>query len=116
MLILILGANFSGYLLPWDQRAYWAVTISTGMLSYVPGIGDALQRIVRGGAEIGSETLLAFYTYHTTVLPVLLIAGMAFHFWRVRKAGGVVAAECAGQGGRGRPSTGLSPIAPSKKR
>jgi quinol-cytochrome oxidoreductase complex cytochrome b subunit len=45
---------------------------------------------VRGGAEIGSDTLLTFYTYHTTVLPVLAIGLMAFHFWRVRKAGGVV--------------------------
>jgi quinol-cytochrome oxidoreductase complex cytochrome b subunit len=90
LLLLVLGSAFTGYLLPWDQRAYWAVTISTGMLSYVPAIGEALQRIVRGGAEIGSDTLLAFYTYHTTVLPVLVIGGMAFHFWRVRKAGGVV--------------------------
>ena len=90
LLLLVLSSAFTGYLLPWDQRAYWAVTISTGMLSYVPVIGDALQRVVRGGVEIGSETLLAFYTYHTTVLPVLLVAGMGFHFWRVRRAGGVV--------------------------
>ncbi len=103
LLLLVLGSAFTGYLLPWDQRAYWAVTISTGMLPYVPGIGDALQRIVRGGAEIGSETLLAFYTYHTTVLPVLLIAGMTFHFWRVRRAGGVVEPPAHGDGGNEQP-------------
>jgi quinol-cytochrome oxidoreductase complex cytochrome b subunit len=49
-----------------------------------------LQQVARGGAEIGSDTLLTFYTYHTTVLPVLAVSLMAFHFWRVRKAGGVV--------------------------
>ena len=86
----VLGAAFTGYLLPWDQRAYWAVTIATGMLAYVPFVGEALQHVVRGGAEIGAETLLAFYTYHTTVLPVLFVGGMGFHFWRVRKAGGVI--------------------------
>jgi quinol-cytochrome oxidoreductase complex cytochrome b subunit len=101
LLLLVLGSAFTGYLLPWDQRAYWAVTISTGMLSYVPAIGETLQRVVRGGAEIGSETLLAFYTYHTTVIPVLLIGGMAFHFWRVRKAGGVVEPPGEGEGKNG---------------
>jgi quinol-cytochrome oxidoreductase complex cytochrome b subunit len=90
LLVGVLASAFTGYLLPWDQRAFWAVTISTGMLTYVPLVGDALQAIVRGGADIGSETLLAFYTYHTTVLPTLAIALMAFHFWRVRRAGGVV--------------------------
>jgi len=103
LLLLVLSSAFTGYLLPWDQRAYWAVTISTGMLSYVPGVGGALQHVVRGGAEIGSATLLAFYTYHTTALPVLLIAGMAFHFWRVRRAGGVVEPPADGDDGEGPP-------------
>ncbi len=86
----ILAANFTGYLLPWDQLAYWAVTICTGMLAYVPGIGGWLQQVARGGAEIGSATLVLFYSFHTTLLPVMLVLGMGFHFWRVRKAGGVV--------------------------
>jgi quinol-cytochrome oxidoreductase complex cytochrome b subunit len=86
----VLASAFTGYLLPWDQRAFWAVTISTDMLAYVPALGDVLQEIVRGGAEIGADTLLIFYTFHTTVLPVLAIGLMAFHFWRVRKAGGVI--------------------------
>ncbi len=101
LLLLVLASAFTGYLLPWDQRAYWAVTVSTGMLVYVPGLGDALRHIVQRGAEIGSDTLLAFYTYHTTVIPVLLIAGMAFHFWRVRRAGGVVAPSDDADGARG---------------
>ena len=90
LLVAILGAGFTGYLLPWDQLSYWAITISTAMIAYVPGIGVWLQRSVRGGEEIGGATLLNFYTLHTTLIPALLIIVMAFHFWRVRKAGGVV--------------------------
>ncbi len=86
----ILAANFTGYLLPWDQLSYWAVTICTGMLGYIPVIGDWLQAFARGGAEIGRGTLVLFYSFHTTVVPVVLIVLMAFHFWRVRKARGVV--------------------------
>jgi len=86
----VLASAFTGYLLPWDQRAFWAVTISTAMLAYLPVVGDGLQAIVRGGADLGAETLLAFYTWHTTILPALAIVLMAFHFWRVRKAKGVV--------------------------
>jgi quinol-cytochrome oxidoreductase complex cytochrome b subunit len=90
LLLCVLASNFTGYLLPWDQLSYWAVTISTGMLSYVPVVGETLQRVVRGGADIGPETLINFYTLHTTIVPVCLIVLMAFHFWRVRRAGGVV--------------------------
>ncbi|MBT8461626.1 MAG: cytochrome b N-terminal domain-containing protein [Gemmatimonadetes bacterium] len=90
LLLVVLAANFTGYLLPWDQLSFWAITIVTGMLGYVPWIGDGLIRLARGGAEIGSATLINFYTFHTTVIPVTIVGLMAFHFWRVRKAGGVV--------------------------
>lgn len=90
LLATVMTAAFTGYLLPWDQLAYWAVTVATGMLGWVPLIGDWLQRSVRGGADIGADTLTTFYTLHTTIVPVLLIALMGFHFWRVRRAGGVV--------------------------
>lgn len=90
LLLCVLASNFTGYLLPWDQLSYWAVTISTGMLTYIPGGGTLLQRVVLGGPEIGSQTLINFYTLHTTIVPVCLIALMGFHFWRVRRAGGVV--------------------------
>jgi quinol-cytochrome oxidoreductase complex cytochrome b subunit len=86
----VLAANFTGYLLPWDQLAYWAVTICTGMFGYVPWVGGWLQSVARGGAEVGSATLVLFYTFHTTLVPVALVVLMGFHFWRVRKAGGVV--------------------------
>ena len=87
---LVLANAFTGYLLPWDQLSYWAVTISTGMLSYVPLVGGALQRIARGGPDVGTETLVLFYTVHTSIVPALLVVVVSFHFWRVRKAGGVV--------------------------
>jgi quinol-cytochrome oxidoreductase complex cytochrome b subunit len=93
----VLAANFTGYLLPWDQLAYWAVTICTGMFSYVPWIGGWLQQMARGGPEIGAATLIIFYSLHTTLVPVFLVLGMGFHFWRVRKSGGVVDPRPAGE-------------------
>jgi quinol-cytochrome oxidoreductase complex cytochrome b subunit len=90
LLACVLAFNFTGYLLPWDQLSYWAVTIVTAMLGYVPAIGGVLERIARGGPELGTGTLVLFYTLHTTILPVTVLFLMALHFWRVRKAGGVV--------------------------
>jgi len=89
LFFLVLASNFTGYLLPWDQLAYWAVTISTGMLEYVPGIGLRIQHLVRGGPEIGQATLGIFFALHTAVIPILIAGLMAFHFWRIRKAGGL---------------------------
>ncbi|MBW1900128.1 MAG: cytochrome b N-terminal domain-containing protein [Deltaproteobacteria bacterium] len=86
----VLIANFTGYLLPYDQLAYWAVTVSTGMLEYIPGIGIYLQETVRGGSDIGRATLRIFFAIHTAIVPVGLIILMAFHFWRIRRAGGLV--------------------------
>ena len=90
LLLFVVFSNFTGYLLPWDQLAYWAITVSTSMLSYIPLFGDSLVEMVRGGAEVGESTLLIFYNFHTGILPLLLVVVMGFHFWRVRKAGGVV--------------------------
>jgi quinol-cytochrome oxidoreductase complex cytochrome b subunit len=90
MLCLVVMSNITGYLLPWDQLAFWAITIVTGMLEYVPLIGLWLQEMVRGGAEMGPDTMSNFFALHTAVLPILLIALMPFHFWRIRKARGLV--------------------------
>lgn len=90
LLLFVVFSNFTGYLLPWDQLAYWAITVSTSMLSYIPLIGDSVVEMVRGGAEVGESTLLIFYNFHTGILPLLIVVVMGFHFWRVRKAGGVV--------------------------
>jgi quinol-cytochrome oxidoreductase complex cytochrome b subunit len=65
---LVLAANLTGYLLPWDQLAYWATTICLGMLEYVPGFGGRLQQWVMGGPQIGAATLRNFFALHTAVL------------------------------------------------
>lgn len=90
LLILVIFSNFSGYLLPWDQLAFWAITVSTSMLNYVPLFGDQLATLVRGGNEVGAPTLLIFYNFHTAILPLTLAILMGFHFWRARKNKGVV--------------------------
>lgn len=87
---VVLAANFTGYLLPYDQLAYWAVTVSTGMLEYVPIIGAGLQEAIRGGREVGPATLRIFFAIHTALVPAVLLPLMGFHFWRIRKAGGLV--------------------------
>ena len=90
MFLLILGSNFTGYLLPWDQLAFWAVTICTGMLEYIPLIGEGLKQIILGGTDLGPATLSNFFAIHTAIIPACLFLLLPFHFWRVRKAGGLV--------------------------
>ncbi|MEE4258421.1 MAG: cytochrome b N-terminal domain-containing protein [Bacteroidales bacterium] len=93
LMILVIFSNFTGYLLPWDQLAYWAITVSTSMLQYVPVAGNWLVEFVRGGVDVNASTLLIFYNFHTAILPLTIVILMVFHFWRVRKAGGVVVSE-----------------------
>jgi quinol-cytochrome oxidoreductase complex cytochrome b subunit len=107
LLACVATSSFTGYLLPWDQRSYWAVTIVTGMFDYVPALGEWLQRVVRGGSEIGTSTLVTFYALHTTLVPVAIAVLMALHFWRVRKAGGVVRPRTAEEPTSSRPETVL---------
>ena len=90
MFALVLSANFTGYLLPWDQLAFWAITITTRMLEYIPVLGDWLLELVTRDGELSAETLRLFYALHTGIIPVIVVALMAFHFWRVRKVGGLV--------------------------
>jgi quinol-cytochrome oxidoreductase complex cytochrome b subunit len=96
LLLCVVIGNFTGYLLPWDQLSYWATTIVVGMIGYVPWIGDGLAGMIRGGPEVGSATLVKFHAFHTTVNPLLIIGLMAWHFWRVRKARGVVIPRAPG--------------------
>ncbi|MFN2146170.1 MAG: cytochrome b N-terminal domain-containing protein, partial [Anaerolineales bacterium] len=85
MLLLIIGANFTGYLLPWDQLAYWAITVGTSLLNYIPLIGDPLSQLLLGGPEVGAATLTNFYGLHIAVIPLSIFAIVSFHIWRVRK-------------------------------
>ncbi|MBN1906514.1 MAG: cytochrome b N-terminal domain-containing protein [Deltaproteobacteria bacterium] len=93
LLIIVLSFNFTGYLLPWDQLSFWAVTICTGMLEYIPLTGKWLQSMTRGGLEVGAPTLSIFFAAHTALLPGAMIILLPFHFWRVRKAGGIALSE-----------------------
>jgi quinol-cytochrome oxidoreductase complex cytochrome b subunit len=99
LFLLVLLSNFTGYLLPWDQLAYWAITICIGMVGYIPVLGAPLSDAIRGGAEVGPATISIFYTFHTFILPFSILILTAFHFWRVRKAGGVMPRP-APEGGR----------------
>lgn len=89
LLSLILLSCFTGYLLPWDQTAFWAVTISLNMFDYVPA-GGFLKGLLIGGDGLNEKTLQLFFTLHTTLIPSTLILFLATHFWKVRKAKGVV--------------------------
>jgi len=89
LFLFVLLANFTGYLLPWDQLAFWAITIASSMLAYIPVSGELLQRLILGGTEVSGATLQIFHSLHTTLLPLGFLFCMPYHFWRVRKAGGV---------------------------
>ncbi len=93
LLVLIVFLNFTGYLLPWDQLAYWAITVSTNMIGYLPLIGESLRTTIIGGTELNADTLRTFFTFHTAVLPLLLLLLVFYHFWRVRKAAGILMPE-----------------------
>jgi quinol-cytochrome oxidoreductase complex cytochrome b subunit len=93
MLLLVVLLNFTGYLLPWDQLAYWAIMVSTSILGYFPLLGNTLRTLVLGGNELTALTLLNFFTFHTAVFPVVLVCFSLYHFWRVRKAGGIILPE-----------------------
>jgi len=89
MLLLTLAANFTGYLLPWDQLAFWAITVGTSIINYVPFIGSWLGQLILGGPEVGANTLLNFYAMHISLIPLFIFGLMSYHFWRVRKDGGL---------------------------
>jgi quinol-cytochrome oxidoreductase complex cytochrome b subunit len=87
LLGITLAFSFTGYLLPWDQLSYWAVTVGTNLIGYVPLIGHVLSQLLIGGEQIGQTTLLRFYALHVAVLPLALAMVLMVHIWRVRKDG-----------------------------
>ena len=96
LLAVTLGFSFTGYLLPWDQLSYWAVTVGTNLVSYVPIFGGILTDLLIGGPQIGQPTLQRFYALHVAVLPLLLALFLMVHIWRVRKDGFAVRRGAAG--------------------
>jgi quinol-cytochrome oxidoreductase complex cytochrome b subunit len=91
LFLLTLGLSFTGYLLPWDQLAFWAITVGTNIAAYAPIVGESLKYLLLGGHVIGPGALLRFYVLHCVILPVGALVLIAVHFWRVRKDGGLSA-------------------------
>lgn len=101
LLAITLGLSFTGYLLPWDQLAYWAITIGANIAQSPREVTDALgitryidigglqKLILLGSEEVGEEALIRFYVLHVMILPLLLAFLMTVHFWRIRKDGGL---------------------------
>jgi quinol-cytochrome oxidoreductase complex cytochrome b subunit len=89
LLLLTLGLSFTGYLLPWDQLAFWAITVGTSIAGYAPVMGDPIRKFLLGGDVVGQEALVRFYVLHVCILPGLMSILIAIHFWRIRKDGGL---------------------------
>ena len=93
LLLSTLLLSFTGYLLPWDQLAFWAVTVGTNIAKEAPVVGGTISFLLLGGNQIDQQTLLRFYVLHVFFLPALLWILFAYHMWRVRKDGGLAAVE-----------------------
>jgi len=89
LLLVTLFLSYTGYLLPWDQLAFWAITVGTNIISYVPVLGRPLRFLLLGGHIIGQNALLRFYVLHCVILPLAAVALIAVHFWRIQKDGGL---------------------------
>jgi quinol-cytochrome oxidoreductase complex cytochrome b subunit len=101
LFVITLGLSFTGYLLPWDQLAYWAITIGANIAQSPREITDALsltdkfdvgglqRQLLLGSDVVGEEALIRFYLLHVMILPLALVMLMAVHFWRIRKDGGL---------------------------
>ena len=100
LLLLTLLLSFTGYLLPWDQLALWAVTVGTNMAGFVPVIGAQVKFALLGGVEVTAGTLLRWYVLHVLFLPFIIVIFLAVHFWRVRKDGGHLRTPLAMRGKR----------------
>ena len=87
LLVLTFLLSFTGYLLPWDQLAIWAITVGTNMIGTTPFLGDTIHFLLVGDYSVGQNALLRFYTLHVIGLPLLLSIFLAVHFWRIRKDG-----------------------------
>jgi cytochrome b-561 len=93
LLLATLLLSFTGYLLPWDQLAYWAVTVGTNIAREAPFVGESMRFLLLGGTTIVQATLLRFYVLHVFVLPTVVLVLFAYHMWRIRKDGGLAAFE-----------------------
>ncbi|OGU74287.1 MAG: cytochrome B6 [Ignavibacteria bacterium RIFCSPLOWO2_12_FULL_56_21] len=93
LLVLTLLLSFTGYLLPWDQLAYWAITVGTNIARSAPVVGEWMRFVLLGGTTIDQGTLIRFYVLHVFFLPVIVLFLFAYHMWRVRKDGGLAVVD-----------------------
>ncbi len=89
LLLITLLLSYTGYLLPWDQLAYWGVSVGTNMIKAMPVVGDKIRFLLLGGNITGANALLRFYVLHCVILPLVLSVLVGVHFWRIRKDGGL---------------------------
>jgi quinol-cytochrome oxidoreductase complex cytochrome b subunit len=91
LLLITLLLSYTGYLLPWDQLAFWAITVGSNIASAVPGMGSKIHFLMLGGNMVNANALLRFYVLHCMILPLVAILFVGVHFWRIRKDGGLYA-------------------------
>jgi len=89
LLLLTLFLSYTGYLLPWDQLAFWAITVGSNLISAMPIVGARIRFLILGGNGVNANALLRFYVLHCVILPLAAVAFVAIHFWRIRKDGGL---------------------------
>ncbi len=89
LLLMTLLLSYTGYLLPWDQLAYWAITVGSNIASAVPLMGNKIHFLLLGGNAVNANALLRFYVLHCMILPLTAMFFVAIHFWRIRKDGGL---------------------------
>lgn len=87
LLALTMGFGFTGYLLPWDQKAYWGTTVGSQIPSETPFIGEFIKLFLRGGPEVSGRTISRFYSMHVVILPVMLSMFLVAHFMMIRRQG-----------------------------
>jgi quinol-cytochrome oxidoreductase complex cytochrome b subunit len=89
LLLVVLATAFTGYLLPWDRRAYWAATVGGELIALLPLVGQVARGVLWGGDVVGDDTLVRAFGWHVAALPAVGTLLVAYHLWRVRKAGGL---------------------------
>lgn len=93
LLLITLFLSFTGYLLPWDQLAFWAITVGTNIAKNAPIVGEWIRFVLLGGHEIGQNALIRFYVLHCFFLPIAVLFLFSYHMWRVRKDGGLAGVD-----------------------
>lgn len=93
LLLVTLLLSYTGYLLPWDQLAFWAITVGSNIVSSIPVLGAKIRFLMLGGHSVNANALLRFYVLHCVILPLVAIIFISVHFWRIRKDGGLYTGE-----------------------